>query len=90
MNKSIYNYADNVSYQTTGDNIMVVNPETNKVYILGEIESMIWSLIPNHTFDSILYCIQESYEGDDIAYDLSNFLDALLEKQLIHLYLPEN
>ena len=90
MNDAIYNYADSISYQTTGDHIMVVNPETNKVYILGEIESIIWSLIPNQTFGSILYRIQESYEGDDIAYDLSNFLNALLEKQLIHLYHPEN
>ena len=63
-----------VYYEET-DKLVVINYNTtDDIIVLRELESHIWFLLKDHTFEDLIKILEAEYEGDNIRKDVEDFL----------------
>lgn len=77
---------DDVFCETGNETVLISRSGNDEVIVLGEIETFIWKNMFDHTYDELIELINSEYEIDEtvkVRDDVTAFIDALIEKEII-------
>ena len=77
---------DDVFSETGNETVLISRSGDDEVIVLGEIETLIWQNMFDHTYNELIELINSEYEIDEtvnVKNDVTAFIDALIEKKIV-------